>query len=96
MKDENGNPIDLKERIIYKNGNEAKVWEAVVAYLMKQPQNESGLAVLDPTYENIEGRWNKVEGPSVLIFPVIILLSSLGIILLVITFLRKRNQSSAS
>ena len=96
MKDENGNPIDLKERIIYKNGNEAKVWEAVVAYLMKQPQNESGLAVLDATYENIEGRWNKVEGPSVLIFPVIILLSSLGIILLVITFLRKRNQSSAS
>ena len=96
MKDENGNPVDLKERIIYKNGNEAKVWEAVVSYLMKQPQNEAGVPVVDATYENVEGRWNKVEGPSVLIYPVIILIGSIGIILLFIVYLRKRKRSRAS
>ncbi|HAC15395.1 MAG TPA: hypothetical protein DCE78_05550 [Bacteroidetes bacterium] len=96
MKDENGNPVDLKDRIIYKNGSEAKVWEAVVSYLMQQPQNESGVPVVDATYENVEGRWNKIDGPSVILFPVIILIGTLGIIIFLIVLIRKRRRARIS
>lgn len=69
MKNEIGNPIELKDRIIYYNGGEAKVWEAVVTYMMQQPINDEGVSVLDASYANTEGRMNKVKGTHILLWP---------------------------
>lgn len=91
MKDEIGNPVDLKDRIIYYNGGEAKVWEAVVAYMMMQPKNDEGLAVLDASYANTEGRMNKVKGTHILLWPSIFAVISL---LLIISAIRFRKNIS--
>jgi 5'-nucleotidase/UDP-sugar diphosphatase len=69
MKDEIGNPVELKDRIIYYNGGESKVWEAVVAYMMQQPINDEGISVLDASYARTEGRMNKVKGTHILLWP---------------------------
>jgi 5'-nucleotidase / UDP-sugar diphosphatase len=37
MKDETGNPVELADRIIYRDGQELKVWQAVTEYVLMQP-----------------------------------------------------------
>jgi hypothetical protein len=37
IKDENGNPVSLDDRIITKDGKPYKVWQAVADYAMKNP-----------------------------------------------------------
>lgn len=37
IKDENGNPVSLDDRIIYRDGKPYKVWRAVADYAMKNP-----------------------------------------------------------
>lgn len=92
MKDEIGNPVKLEDRIIYYNGGEAKVWEAVVAYLMDHPAGESGLPVLNADYAHVEGRMNLVKGPSVLVMPALVALSTLFLIVLLIITIRGRAK----
>jgi len=92
MKDEIGNPVNLKDRIIYYNGGEAKVWEAVVAHLMQQPKNEDGIAVLDASYADTEGRMNKVKGTHILFWPIIF---SVIILLILLSAIRYRKNVSS-
>lgn len=96
MKDENGNPVELKDRIIYHNGQEAKVWEAVVSYLMEQPADSSGVPVIDATYGQTEGRWNQVEGGSVIVVPALISVGVLGVIIYLIVMWRRRRKAVAA
>lgn len=96
MKDENGNPVDLKDRIIIDNGQEAKVWEAVVSYLMEQPTDSTGVPVIDATYGQTEGRWNRVDGGSVILVPVLITVGGLGVIIFLIVAWRRRRKSVAA
>lgn len=37
IKDENGNPVSLDDRVIYRDGKPYKVWQAVADYAMKNP-----------------------------------------------------------
>lgn len=96
MKDENGNPVELKDRIIYNNGQEAKVWEAVVSYLMEQPVDSTGVPVIDASYGQTEGRWNRVEGGSVILVPALIVVGVLGLIIVLVVFWRKRRKPVAA
>ncbi|MCC5925561.1 MAG: bifunctional metallophosphatase/5'-nucleotidase [Bacteroidetes bacterium] len=59
LKDEQGNPINsLEERILYYDGREYKVWQAVTDYLMSQStQPTSGMLPAIPArYQGKEGR----------------------------------------
>ncbi len=96
MKDENGNPVDLKDRIIYDNGQEAKVWEAVVSYLMQQPPDSTGMPVIEAAYGQTEGRWNRVEGGPVLMGPMLLTLGVLGIVIYLIILWRRRKKAIAA
>lgn len=93
IKDENGNPADLKDRIIYNNGQEAKVWEAVVNYLMAQPVDSSGIPLIDASYGQTEGRWNRVNGGSVVLVPALLLGSILITIVYLIVAWRRRRKT---
>jgi len=42
MKDKDGNPIDVEDAIIYRDGEELKVWEAVLEYAAAQPKDAQG------------------------------------------------------
>ena len=50
LRDENGNPANLDERIIMQNGDEAKVWQAVVAYAMDLETGPGGLPEIPHYY----------------------------------------------
>lgn len=93
MKDENGNPVELKDRIIYDNAQEAKVWEAVVRYLMEQPVDSSGVPVIDISYGQTEGRWNRVEGESVILVPALITAGIIFAIIALIVVWRRRRKT---
>ncbi|MCH8494492.1 MAG: metallophosphoesterase [Balneolales bacterium] len=90
LKDENGDPItNLDDRIVYKNGQEYKVWQAVTDFLMNQPVGESGLPTIDARYSDIEDRIVSTSARSLLFWPVIILI---GILIAVIGFWRYRKS----
>ncbi len=93
MKDENGNPVELKDRIIFDNGQEAKVWEAVISYLMEQPADSTGIPVIDASYGQTEGRWNRVDGGSVILVPALISFGVLSILISLIVFWRRHRRS---
>ncbi len=92
MKDKQGNPVELEDRIIYTDGNELKVWQAVTEYVMNQPPGEDMVPVVDATYANVEGRMQKVEGPWLLFWP--ITAGGISVIVLIygIMHLRKRRK----
>jgi 5'-nucleotidase/UDP-sugar diphosphatase len=96
IKDEYGNPATLEDRIVYKNGKEAKVWEAVIGYLMSQPADSTGLPVIDASYSEAEGRWNKVEGDSVVLIPALILGSIVLMLVLIIARLRRHRKQRST
>ncbi len=86
MKDENGNPVDLKDRVIYRNDQEAKVWEAVVQYILDQPPGPDGVPVLHARYSETQGRMTKVKGTPILLWPTVI---GFGLIVGIILLVRK-------
>jgi UDP-sugar diphosphatase len=96
MKDENGNPVELKDRIIYDNGQEAKVWEAVIGYLMEQPVDSTGIPLIDASYGQTEGRWNKVDGGSVVLVPALIAIGVVIILIYLIVLWRRRRKAVAA
>lgn len=58
-KDSDGNPIEnFEDCIVRVNGEDFKVWEAVLEYIATQPQgnNSSGLPRIDPYYKETMGR----------------------------------------
>lgn len=92
MKDEIGNPVNLEDRIIYYNGGESKVWEAVVMYLMNQPTDENGVPTVDASYAEVEGRWNKMEGGSIMIMPITILILVIVVVTIMVILIRRRKR----
>ncbi len=58
-KDGNGNPIALDDAIIYREGKELKVWQAVVEYAAAQPKNEEGMPQIRQAYSSTTGRFTE-------------------------------------
>jgi len=56
LRDENGIPVELEETIIYRDGDQLKVWQAVLEYTLSHETNEEGLPVIPSQYEKPEGR----------------------------------------
>jgi UDP-sugar diphosphatase len=61
LKDRNGNPVDqdnLDSLVVKVDGQELKVWAAVLEYAASQPVGESGLPEADSYYATTSGRIN--------------------------------------
>lgn len=57
LKDKEGNPIEnLDDAIIYRNGRELKVWQAVLEYAALQPQDSDGNPRISDYYAKTSGR----------------------------------------
>lgn len=54
FKDEQGNPVDLDDTIIFRNGSQLKIWQAVLEYTSGFPADETGVSVI-PEYYNATG-----------------------------------------
>lgn len=87
LKDRYGNPVEIDELdrlIVRADGEELKVWAAVLEYAANQPVGQSGLPEIDQYYAAAAGRINPAWSIPLIIWPIlIILLIVVGIVLLV-------------
>lgn len=61
-KDELGRPVqDIRDRILYKDGQEIKVWQAVLSYIAAIDHDAGGLPVIDERYGAVAGRQKVVR-----------------------------------
>src|SRR5690606_23940872 len=69
-KDRDGQPIeDLDAAIVYRDGRELKVWQAVLEYAATQPPDEDGVPRIPARYAAPEGRLESVDGPPIWAWP---------------------------
>jgi 5'-nucleotidase / UDP-sugar diphosphatase len=87
LKDRDGNPVseeELDNLVVMVDGNELKVWAAVLEYAASQPAGSSGLPEIEAYYATTAGRINPVWTVPLIVWPILILLALLaGIIFLV-------------
>lgn len=62
LKDKNGNPLDVDQTIVYEDGREFKVWEAVARHATSFAAGSSGLPEMPPVYEATQGRITQKSG----------------------------------
>ncbi|MFO7952643.1 MAG: bifunctional metallophosphatase/5'-nucleotidase [Bacillota bacterium] len=90
LKDREGNPLseeELEKQILYVNGEELKVWQAVVEYAANQPEGETGFPEVESYYASTAGRINPVRS-----IPYLALLILALIIILVVAVLGIRRR----
>ena len=89
MKDRYGNPVDIGDRIIHRNGQELKVWQTVVEYAAGQPaEGPDNSPLISEKYDGLSDRLVQVRTIPLLLWPL------LGLVLLVtlIAFLIQRKR----
>jgi 5'-nucleotidase / UDP-sugar diphosphatase len=84
LRDESGNPAELDDRIIYRNGNQLKVWQAVLEFTLSHETNSSGLPVIPAQYEEPEGRLILTYTLPLWIWPLVALLLMISVIVVII------------
>ena len=87
LKDENGLPIQLDDAIIYRDGSQLKVWQAVLEYTQSFEAGESGLPVIPDRYSEPEGRQVVAYTLPLWIWPLV----AVFIVVSVIVFIIKRR-----
>lgn len=91
LKDKDGQEItNLDDAIIYRDGEELKVWQAVMEYAAAQPKDAEGNPWIPQYYQTTSGRLNQVKALSVLFWPLI----GLGVVVTggVVLIRRKRKK----
>lgn len=81
LKDKNGNPIDidnLEDAIIYRDGRELKVWQAVIEYAASQPPDAQGNPRIPQYYSATAGRLNQKGTIPLMIWPILLLVVVIG------------------
>lgn len=92
LKDKNGEPIDidnLEDAIIYRDGRELKVWQAVIEFASSQPLDSQGNPRIPEYYSATAGRLNQQGTIPLMIWPVLVILLIAGGIVL----LRRRRKA---
>ncbi|MFW5708303.1 MAG: bifunctional metallophosphatase/5'-nucleotidase, partial [Bacteroidota bacterium] len=82
LKDKEGNPLELDQTIIYQDGREFKVWEAVARYASTFARGNSGLPQMPDVYRNTQGRINAEEGIPLKVWSwtgIVLILAGLGL-----------------
>jgi UDP-sugar diphosphatase len=95
LKDKAGNPIEnIDEAIIYRNGRELKVWQAVLEYAAAQPLNSQGHPQIPSYYADTAGRLVPISTfPPLWVWLLLALAVLAGAIYLAIRGLKKRRRS---
>ncbi|MFW5892473.1 MAG: bifunctional metallophosphatase/5'-nucleotidase [Bacteroidota bacterium] len=62
LKDEDGNPLDVDQTIIYENGREMKVWESLARYAVSFAEKEGETGTMPEEYRQVQQRINKDKG----------------------------------
>ena len=88
-KDKDGHEVDIKERIIYRNGEELKVWQAVVEYAAGQDRGPNGEPLISDYYSAPPSRITYKRTIPLLLWPA---LGAAFALILFIVFLRRRKQ----
>ena len=88
LKNENGEPVKLDETVISREGNELKVWQAVLQYTLSHELGENGLPVIPADYETTQDRMRQVQTLPLWIWPALILFLIAAVI---IYFFRRRK-----
>ncbi len=89
LKNEHGEPIELDEAIIYQNGTQLKVWQALLDFTLSHETGESGLPVIPAEYENPQDRLVQAHTLPLWIWPLFFVF----LIAAVITyFIRRRSN----
>lgn len=87
LKDREGNPVsadELDKLIVRVDGEELKVWAAVLEYAASQPTGSSGLPEIDSYYAATAGRINQVWSIPLVTWPILVVLALIaGIVYLV-------------
>ena len=90
LKDKHGNPIaDIDDAIVYRNGQELKVWQTVIEYAAAQPKGNEGIALMPNLYSAHANRLTQKKTIPLIIYPTILLTA---IIAAVVIILRRRRQ----
>jgi 5'-nucleotidase / UDP-sugar diphosphatase len=98
LKDRDGNPVpedQLDSLIVYTDGQEMKVWAAVLEYAASQPKGSSGLPEIDAYYASTAGRINPTWSVPLVIWPILILLALIILIILLIRKVKRRKKVRA-
>jgi 2',3'-cyclic-nucleotide 2'-phosphodiesterase (5'-nucleotidase family) len=84
LKNENGMPIELDDAIIYRNGSQLKVWQAVLEYTQSFEQGEDGLPVIPDRYSEPEGRQVVAYTLPLWIWPLVVVFIIVSVIIFII------------
>lgn len=87
LKDQAGNPVepgDLEKLVVKANGQDLKVWAAVLEYAASQPVGSSGRPEADSYYAVTAGRINQVRSFPLIIWPLLVLALLVGLIVFLI------------
>ncbi len=87
-KDREGNPVDIAAGIIYRDGQELKMWQTVVEYAAAQPPGPDGNPWIPGYYDGAAGRLVQVRTIPLLLWPGLALLFLLALLLF---FLKRRR-----
>ncbi|SES96533.1 bifunctional metallophosphatase/5'-nucleotidase [Anaerobranca gottschalkii] len=94
LKDKEGNPVEVDDTIIYRDGKELKVWQAVVEYAKNQPKDSQGKAKIPEFYNTTEPQRLIVKWTiPLIIWPIAILLILITLIILLVKKIKARKSS---
>lgn len=95
MKDKEGNPVSVDEAIIYRDGRELKVWQAVLEYAAAQPLDSDGNPRIQEYYTTTSGRLMEVKTfPPLWVWLVLILLAVITLIVFAVRAIRRRRRQT--
>lgn len=80
LRDQEGNPVDLDERIILKDDQQLKVWQAVLNYTLSFQVHELDLPEIPQRYESTENRLRIVPTLPLWVWPLVILCVVVGVV----------------
>jgi 5'-nucleotidase / UDP-sugar diphosphatase len=92
-KDREGNPVDIDDAIVYRDGQELKVWQAVVEYAAAQPEDIFGNPRIAEAYSRPAGRIRQVETLPLLLWPLLGAGLLMAFVIRLLYRRRKRRQS---
>ncbi|MGI6358326.1 MAG: bifunctional metallophosphatase/5'-nucleotidase [Bacillota bacterium] len=94
MKDKDGNPLaSVDDAIVYRDGQEMKVWQAVLEYSASLPVGASGLPEVPAYYQTVSGRQIKADTLPIWLWPAAGVLVVIVVLVWGIRTWRKRRHS---
>lgn len=91
-RDRDGNPVEVKDRIVYRDGRELKVWQAVVEYAARQALDAAGHPRIAEYYAGTAGRLVEGKGIPLWVWPLAVMVVFTALVVLFILYRRRRGK----